>query len=51
VTIATMHTNAVAGPSSVAALVAGFQWAFYAGTALGVVGLLIAFLMVREQSV
>jgi hypothetical protein len=48
VTIATLRTNVVIGLSSVAALVAGFQWAFYAGTVLGVVGLLIAWLMVRE---
>ncbi|GHO97669.1 MFS transporter [Reticulibacter mediterranei] len=48
VTIATMRANALAGLSSVVALVVGFQWAFYAGTVLGVIGLLIAFLGVRE---
>ncbi len=51
ITIATMRTNALSGLSSAVALVAGFQWAFYAGTILGIIGLLIAFLMVRERHV
>jgi EmrB/QacA subfamily drug resistance transporter len=49
VTVATIRTNVLTGLPSVIARVAGFQWAFYAGVAIAVIGLLIAFYTIREQ--